>query len=465
MKKTLWLVLVLILACVLVLSACDEKQSNKNNDNFDEEFVPIQSQQNESNGSPQEQCNHIEIIDKAITATCTTNGKTEGKHCSVCGTVTVAQTTIQAKGHTEVIDKAITATCIATEKTQGKHCSVCNSIIVAQTTVKKGNHKYVSGICTVCNDNSRDFAGGIGTADRPYLISSFAQLNNIKLYPNAHFSLTKNLTASGYWTPIDEFQGVLDGNNHKIYNLKVNNTCAAGLFSTNYGKITNLSIVDSSISATDSQLASAGAITAINYGSIINCHNINTAICAETNHNTWQKHSYAGGIAGRNLDGGVISKCSNTGSIEAEAFGTYSNTAFWSYAGGIVGLNYKSTISDCYNIAWIYADSYTTQECSVVTLLQYSGGIAGANPYSSIIRTYSYSLLCTHGIALNDTDSGYYVYGTIKNSYYVYPYIGGSGATRISYDDLEKQETYVGFDFENIWIMGTVDGKTRPILR
>ena len=515
MKKTLWLVLVLILVCVLTLSACDngtnqpqnpntEQSTNQSLDNnggstdtdntqsptidntecqhtFDNWKITKQATCNEA-GELVRTCSkcfnmetvtiekneaHTEVIDEAVPATCTKTGLTEGKHCSVCNIVLIAQTTVKTKAHTEVIDKAVPATCVATGKTQGKHCSVCNSILVAQTTVKKASHQYVSGICSICNDNTRDFSGGNGTADRPYLISSFAQLNNIRLYPNAHFLLTSNLTGSGYWTPIDEFKGVLDGDNHKIYNLKVNNTYAAGLFSTNYGTITNLSIVNSSISAIDNQLAYAGAIVANNYGSIINCHNINTTIYAETNHNTWQKHSYAGGIAGRNMDGGVISRCSNTGSIKAEAFGTYSNTAFWSYAGGIAGLNYNSTISDCYSIASsIYADSYTTQECSVVTLYNCSGGIAGANAYfSKIIRTYSHSLYCVYGIAVNNNDSGYYYNGTIKDSYSTLGRLGDSGESRISIADLEKRETFVGFDFENIWIMGTVDGETRPILR
>ena len=42
---------------------------------------------------------HTEVIDKAVAATCTKTGLTEGKHCSVCGTVIVAQKTIAAKGH------------------------------------------------------------------------------------------------------------------------------------------------------------------------------------------------------------------------------------------------------------------------------------------------------------------------------------------------------------------------------
>ena len=77
---------------------------------------------------------HSEVTDAAVAPTCTTTGLTEGKHCSVCGTVTVAQTVVPAS-HTEVVDAAVPATCSATGLTEGKHCSVCGTVTVAQTTL------------------------------------------------------------------------------------------------------------------------------------------------------------------------------------------------------------------------------------------------------------------------------------------------------------------------------------------
>ena len=88
---------------------------------------------------------HTEVIDAAVEATCTTPGKTEGKHCSVCHTVTVEQKEIPAKGHTEVIDQAVEATCTEPGKTAGKHCSVCNAVLVAQKVVSAKGHDWDSG--------------------------------------------------------------------------------------------------------------------------------------------------------------------------------------------------------------------------------------------------------------------------------------------------------------------------------
>ena len=86
---------------------------------------------------------HTEKIDAAVEPTCTATGLTEGKHCSVCGAVIVAQTTVPAKGHTEVVDAAVEATCTEPGKTEGKHCSVCNAVLVAQKVVPAKGHTEV----------------------------------------------------------------------------------------------------------------------------------------------------------------------------------------------------------------------------------------------------------------------------------------------------------------------------------
>ncbi len=85
---------------------------------------------------------HTEATLAAVAPTCTAAGKTEGKHCSVCKTVLVAQKDVPATGHTEVVDAAVAATCTTAGKTEGKHCSVCNEVIVAQKEVPATGHTY-----------------------------------------------------------------------------------------------------------------------------------------------------------------------------------------------------------------------------------------------------------------------------------------------------------------------------------
>ena len=150
---------------------------------------------------------HTEVTLKAVKATCTKQGKTDGKKCSVCGKVTAEQESIPALGHnlskykitkkptctakgvktgectrcsytvnqdidktphTEVTLKAVKATCTKSGKTAGKKCSVCDKIIVAQQTVAALGHKEkvkvittattqangkISTVCETCNKN------------------------------------------------------------------------------------------------------------------------------------------------------------------------------------------------------------------------------------------------------------------------------------------------------------------------
>lgn len=79
---------------------------------------------------------HKIVTDKAVAATCTSTGKTEGKHCSVCGTVTVEPTVISKKEHTDGNWEVLFAPTFKAEGTQVKKCTVCKTVLEERTIPK-----------------------------------------------------------------------------------------------------------------------------------------------------------------------------------------------------------------------------------------------------------------------------------------------------------------------------------------
>ncbi len=146
---------------------------------------------------------HTEVIDKAVPSTCTTLGKTEGKHCSVCGEFLVAQNDIPALGHnygSQVTEKPTLTKDGMTYKT----CSVCDEIEVLNTvyypkTIKlsKDNFTY-NGKTRKPTVTVKDSAGNVISKSN-YSVKYAKGRKNIGKYKvtvtfnNKKYTGTKNL--------------------------------------------------------------------------------------------------------------------------------------------------------------------------------------------------------------------------------------------------------------------------------
>ena len=309
-------------------------------------------------------------------------------------------------------------------------------------------------------------------------------MKDIDLYTDTENGISSSVISS-------DFSGIFNGNGYSISNLNISQTnksnAGAGLFSHNKGTICNLKIKTFSIwSGTYNVNGSAisGAVAMQNSGIVTNCivenpfissfggttvasggivginnptgtieycmvvHNIkNYLISAIGIPESKTSDSYSGGICGKNL--GNISCCGNKSN-------TASDAANYAYTGGISAYN-SGKIENCYNTGTVlfYKNSKTS----------YYGSAVGYNDRSgSIENVYcNKDALCAQG---DNTDNirillVHQNFGSVTNCYIEYLSIGGIDITvgewgeKISNYQMKKADTYKGFDFNTVWIMGT----------
>ena len=208
------------------------------------------------------------------------------------------------------------------------------------------------------------FSGGKGEANDPYLMSTPGDLNRIGYNPrlmDKHFTLIDDidLENNDFWIVgnlIHPFEGVFDGNNHKIsnFNWVTEDPCLIGLIQYYFdfglfryvgdAVISNVSLGDVNIDA-GKHSNYVGALVGRNSRGRINNCSITGTISGKR---------FVGGLIGENK--GIIINCSG----QANVIGT------GDLIGGLVGANSKG-------------DIYSRNTAGSVSGVWRVGGLAGSN--------------------------------------------------------------------------------------
>jgi hypothetical protein len=194
------------------------------------------------------------------------------------------------------------------------------------------------------------YSGGTGDPNTPYLIGSADDIIEMSNEPNDwddHFLMITDVNMVDYTfttAVIDTFEGVFDGNEHKVLNLTIDTVGASnnylGLFgqiSDEQAQVRNLGLENVSITGGDDS-SYIGGLCGVNYGMISACYTTGSVSGGVDS-----KH--LGGLCGKNS--GSITNCYATGNVLGNA-----------RLGGLCGWN-AGTISNCYATGSVLGDDYT----------------------------------------------------------------------------------------------------------
>jgi hypothetical protein len=285
------------------------------------------------------------------------------------------------------------------------------------------------------------FSGsGSGTSESPYLITSWAQLNEIKDELDAFYKLNVDLdsNSNGYntyasssansgngWLPIgsntDIFTGTFDGDGHTVSDLYIYRTSTdyVGLFGYSSGTIKNVGILNMNITGQNW----VGAIGRNHAGIILNCYS--TGIVKGLN--------YVGGLIGYQFTNGTITNCYSQATV-IRLSGT--GTAI----GGFLGRNYQGSVTKSYStgdVQFLGTDNPTN--CGFIGTIGTGGGYADSGNFWD---TETSNQSTSAGSATGKTTSQMKDYDTFDGA---------------SWDIVKRSESYD----DEVWIISDGNGYPR----
>jgi len=155
---------------------------------------------------PVSKLDHTEQKLLAIAPTCTSTGLTEGKKCTVCGDILIAQRTIAKKEHTDLALLGKAATCTATGLTDGTKCAVCTTVTKVQMIIPAKGHSFKDGSCSRCGKAEPYgifIVDGIGNPISDVFVKIMKDGEQVKLLPYKGEFLKIDLEVGTYQVVLD----------------------------------------------------------------------------------------------------------------------------------------------------------------------------------------------------------------------------------------------------------------------
>ncbi|MCM1364356.1 MAG: fibronectin type III domain-containing protein [Faecalibacterium sp.] len=113
------------------------------------------------------------------------------RDCTVCKQ-TVATESIPAKGHKIVTQKAVAATCTSDGKTEGSQCSVCKKTLKAQTVIKAVGHKTKNTKTAATTSKNGSYGTTCSVCKKAITSTVIPKIASVKLSA-AYFSYDKKV--------------------------------------------------------------------------------------------------------------------------------------------------------------------------------------------------------------------------------------------------------------------------------
>jgi len=145
---------------------------------------------------------HTKVIDEAVEPTCTTDGRTEGSHCSVCNKILTRQKVVEAAGHNYTVKSFHSGVAAIA-------CSNCNSEFTITLNADKGvisdSYKIAAGAAEITLPTSDEIIRN-GCSFKGWKDSSGTAITKITL---SDFSKedAENLTFTALWAASNELIG------------------------------------------------------------------------------------------------------------------------------------------------------------------------------------------------------------------------------------------------------------------